>query len=1432
MSWSALRGLALVALALPSAAALAGGALQSGRVARGPEISASVTPYVFDGDVRDLPRPVPWKPGDPIREIPQRFYGEPGEAPAIGRQSGIDALYERQLEASRAADEGGIIVSRNFEGQGFTGAMPPDTNGDVGPSYYIQAINHGDGGKVAIYDKAEPTPAEVATFMIDSLGGGACTNGGGDPIVLYDRFAGRWLLMEFARGMVSTLCVHVSQSGDPVSGGWYSYPITVPIFPDYPKLAVWPTDANGGGGSYVVTTNEDDPGLYALDRGAMLTGAATTYQRFTVPALWEYGVQALTPADPDGPNEPATYEPAIVMRHRDTERFGGPPATGDWLEMWSFDVDWVTPANTTLTQESGVEIADFNSELCRPVTGCFPQPGSDIELDSLHDIIMWRLQYYNHGDRETLMGNFTVDVDGTDHGGVRWFELQRTGGGSWNLRQEGTYSIDESNRWMAGSSMDRLGNIAVAYNVVSETIWPGLRYTGRFADEAFDVMSFPEASIHEGAASNISIRWGDYSAMGLDPEDDCTFWFTGMDNSVSVWRTQITSLRFDTCDCDLFPLPPSTSAAAAGDNSIDVMWDDSELASVAEYYVRRSHMAGGPYETIAVVPDSSPGFPGGAGYIYEDDGVSGGITYYYVVIAGDGGPCRSPAANETSAVTTGSCDLPPDFDGLRFLSSPHSADCGLDLEWEAATAPCGGGITYSVYRSTWQDFTPGPGHMIASGLAGTSYADINALLPDRTYHYVVRAVDGSNGAEDGNLVRRGRSPAGPWIPYTWSDDAGDTDPASMTGGSLWHVDGSEGHSGPSVYKTGTYYPNACTALTSPTMRLGSGAALTFWTKYDINRMGDKGIVQISTDGGSIWERVPMSYPYYVPTTNDDCGLPAGNYFASTNLTWAEYSADLSAWDGEEIRIRFLLSADSSGSGQGWWVDDITITNVVEEGLCSADKSCPDNPFVDVQPDGAIGACTTSAPELTASLAGGTGPFTYQWYRDGLTLAGETASTYQTAEQGSHRYNVKVRAAGCTDDITDSDDTEVTLSNGPLFDGVRSVSGAHQPVCSLSVEWEPATAVCGGPVEYFVYRDNGAGVEAIPANLVASGLSGTSWVDSGALVEGNSYHYRVRALDLSTMEFDTNTAEVSAEAIGPYSGVNPIFYEDFEDPSSFAGWTVSTGPGPHTCGEWVRSDSSEELAWYGAGYYAVAKSADCAPVMPQTSTSLDSPVIDLDFTGINSVTLEYAIAYIHGDGDDGTVEVWDGTKWEVVWSDGDESIQEHHSIDVTAHAAGNDSFQVRFNYQNAADDQWFSVDNIAVIVDAYNSCSTASGPPPAPDGGSGTTPLRGDRLTPSGDTIEVGWDSSSCAAAEYNLLYGDLDDVAGYLLGGSACSIGASGTYLWSGVPAGDLFFLVVGADGAGVESSWGVDGLGIERNGMAHSGECSTTSKEISTSCP
>ena len=123
------------------------------------------------------------------------------------------------------------------------------------------------------------------------------------------------------------------------------------------------------------------------------------------------------------------------------------------------------------------------------------------------------------------------------------------------------------------------------------------------------------------------------------------------------------------------------------------------------------------------------------------------------------------------------------------------------------------------------------------------------------------------------------------------------------------------------------------------------------------------------------------------------------------------------------------------------------------------------------------------------------------------------------------------------------------------------------------------------------------------------------------------------------------------------------------------------------------------------------------------------------------------------------------------------------------------------------------------------------PPPAPDGSSVTQPMTASPVAV--DRISVNWDVGSCTAFDYNLIYGNLADVASYTLQGGECAIGASGSYDWTGVPAGGLYFVVVGVDDTGCyESSWGTDSAGQERNGTSASFECSATNKDDSQTCP
>ena len=512
----------------------------------GPETSDPVVPSVFNGDLRDLPTAPPWRPGDPVHEVPRRHNPHPEKLhldaiPLAPRSARIDPLLALQAGARAGEPQPAFATPiLNFAGQTFGGATPPDTCGDVGKNYYIQVVNASGGGKFTVYNKSSGSVAAGPLF-IDQLGsGGACASGFGDGIVLYDSLADRWLLSEFAGGGFH-LCVYISQTANPITGGWFRYDFTTPNFPDYPKYAVWPD-------AYYVSSNEFSPAAYALDRTKMLQGLPATSQRFTAADLPHFGFQALIPSALDGPLAPPAGAPNFFMRHRDDEAAspGSADPDHDFLELWQYHVDWAVPANSTFQGPINIPVTDFDSDLCGFFSFfCFPQP-SGPTLDPLREVIMWRLQYRNFGPHETLVGNLVTDIDGTNHGGIRWFELRRSGGGAWTLFQEGTYAPDAHHRWMASLAIDGAGNMAMGYSVSSTTLNPGIRYVGRLAGDPLGTMPQGEHTLIAGAGTSSSNRWGDYSSINLDPVDNCTFWYTH-ETASGTWSTQIGAFRFDAC---------------------------------------------------------------------------------------------------------------------------------------------------------------------------------------------------------------------------------------------------------------------------------------------------------------------------------------------------------------------------------------------------------------------------------------------------------------------------------------------------------------------------------------------------------------------------------------------------------------------------------------------------------------------------------------------------------------------------------------------------------------------------------------------------------------------------------------------------------------------------------------------------------------------
>jgi hypothetical protein len=528
---------ALFVAGLPTAA---GTAAAEVAVQRGPEVSAPVQAWVFKGDLRDLPKAPEWQPGDPIKEIPRRSTKVPAPVPPTPPMA--DPLLARQAAARTPTVIGPPIL--NFDGGGFSGVNPPDTVGDIGLNHYIQLINFSSGTQMRIYDKAGTLVA--GPIALDSLGAPApCNSGLGDPIVLWDQLADRWLVSEFSTSG-NRFCVYISQNSDPVGGGWFGYAMQAQQFPDYPKYGVWPD-------AYYVGANESTAAAYALDRSAMLTGAPATLQRFSVlPPLSGFGFEGIQPADADGALAPPAGAPGMFWRHNDSESHGNPGGP-DRVQYYEFHVDFAVPTNSTFTGPIDITVSEFDSNTCNFSFNCVPQPNTNTLLDPLREPVMHRAQYRNRGTHEVVVGSFMTDV-AVDQHEVRWFEVRRTppGAGNYGLFQEGTIGADTTHRWMSSIAMDGSGNIAVGYNVSSSSVFPGLRYTGRVATDPPGAMA-AEQVIIAGTAFNTSTRYGDYSSLNVDPVNECTFWWTGEYNAAGTWSTRIATFAFPNPEC--VPVP-------------------------------------------------------------------------------------------------------------------------------------------------------------------------------------------------------------------------------------------------------------------------------------------------------------------------------------------------------------------------------------------------------------------------------------------------------------------------------------------------------------------------------------------------------------------------------------------------------------------------------------------------------------------------------------------------------------------------------------------------------------------------------------------------------------------------------------------------------------------------------------------------------------
>src|SRR6266436_3819298 len=585
----------------------------------------------------------------------------------------------------------------NFDGIPFPGVAcncaPPDTNGEAGATQYVQIVNEG----FQVFNKT--TGASVMgplgiTTIWTGFGGPCETAGDGDPVVLYDQLADRWVVSQFAgAGVPTDECVAVSTSSD-AAGTYNRYGFHLGSnFFDYPHLGVWP-DAyymsmnvfNSSGTAFL------GPQPFAFDRAKMLAGQPATF--ITTGITGGATEEVYLPADLDGSNLPPAGAPASFVEF---------PGGGNF-RVFHFHVDFVNPLNSTFTLFASPASAAFTVR-----STSVPQLGST-GLDPIGDRLMFRVatRFFADG-HESAVGNFTVNSGGV--ASPRWFELRNTTSGPVTVFQQGTYQPDTTHRWMGSAAMDQQGNIAVGYSASSSSINPQIRYAGRLAGDP--VNTLPQAEVHlfdgTGSQTGTNGRWGDYSDMTIDPVDDCTFWYTQEYYATTTsfaWRTRIGSFKFP--GCGGVPTPDYSLSASPASQTVAPGASTSYTVTVTP--------SGGFSGTVTF---SVSGLPAGAGASFNPPSVntSGSSTMNVTTSA------STPVGSYPLTITGTSGTLSHTTSVTLVVANP-TADFALSATPASQSVPHNGTTTYTVTVTPSNGFN-GTVSFAVSGLPNGATASFN-----------------------------------------------------------------------------------------------------------------------------------------------------------------------------------------------------------------------------------------------------------------------------------------------------------------------------------------------------------------------------------------------------------------------------------------------------------------------------------------------------------------------------------------------------------------------------------------------------------------------------------------------------------------------------------------------------------------------------------
>lgn len=1261
-----------------------------------------------------------------------------------GLPAGPDPLVQQQRNTQTT--QGRAPITSFIAHQG---TVLNDPTGAIGPNHYVYAFNSGFGILDRSGNVLVPEASLGTLFPGETLG---------DPVVVYDRYADRFIIMEFSNSPNGFL-IAVGQGPDPVNDGWYTYRFNTGTFPDYEKLSVW-TDG------YYITANKDQGSLtssevvYAVERDEMLTGNPNAQLiGFPLPSASNSGFYSPGGFNATGPSLPPLGTPHPIVYLQDDSWSG---VSTDHLKIWNISVNWNNPGSSSISSPQTINTNSFDSVFDGGSFQNLDEPGSGPDIDALQATMMYQTNYRRFTTHNSAVMNFVVDVSGNDtKAGIRWFELRQSADGQpWTIHQEGTYSQPNHSVFCGSIGMDSQGNIGLGYTIVSSSVYTSLRYTGRLASDPLGVMTVAEQVIVNGNAQNNRSdgRYGDYAHLTIDPLDDFTFWHIGeyMQGSAStVRKSHVAAFQIGTLSNDTDPptAPSNLTASNITATTVDLNWTAStDNIGVTGYDVYRDGLLAG---TVT-------------GTSYTATGLSPSTSYSFYVIARDAAGNQSPQSNTvnptTAAVTacSGGISSFPYAESFESSFGAWTQDSSDDINWtrnsggtpssntgpsaaadgtwyayvEASSpnypniqailnSPCfdlngASQATFSFQYHMYGAADLGTFNLEASNDNGLSWTSVWSQSGNQGNQWNSVDVDLSAYAGDGVQLRFNRVTGSTWqadiaiddlsLSTTVNDTQAPTAPSNLTASNTttsstdlsWTASTDNvGVTGYNVFQGGSQIGTTA-GTTYNVIGLSPDTAYNFYViAFDAagNQSPQSNTVNITTDpitGGGGCSGGITSYPY-------------SESFESSFGAWTQDTGDDINWTRDSGGTPSSNTGPSSGADGSWYV--------------YVEASSPNYPNIQAILNS---PCFDLSGESQAL-------FSFEYHMYGATDMGTfaleasdddgttwTSLWSQTGNQGNQWNSVDVdlaayvggsvqlrfnRITGSTwqaDIAVDAIGLDTAGVDTQAPTAPSNLTASNTTTTTTDLSWTASTDNVG-VTGYDVYQ-NGSQIGT---------TSGTSY-DVTGLSPDTVYSFYVIAFDAAgNQSAQSNTANVTTDPVsgvgGCSGGISSFPYsESFE--SGIGAWTQDTGDDIN----WTRdsggtpsSNTGPSGGADGSWYMYVEASS---PNYPNIQAILNSPCFDL--SGETQATFSFQY-HMYGATDMGSFALEasddDGATWTSIWSQSGNQGNQWNSADVDLAAYVGGSVQLRFNRVTGSTWQAdIAIDDVSVSTGgSSNNCAAAN-----------------------------------------------------------------------------------------------------------------------------